>query len=154
MKLIFFVSLFIIGYLTGRQVELSHFRSLRDREERFRHIATITGQWKQHIDEGSEYKMVMGSVVIGADYFKSVVSGLRNVFGGKMNNYETLLDRGRREALVRMLAEADQWGAEKVLNVRFVCTDIGGKNGKSLMPCSEIHVYGTGIKKASNEVRS
>ncbi len=146
MKLIFFVSLFIIGYLTGRKIEQSHYRSLRDREERYHHIAMISGQWRDQIDPNSEAKMFGGSVVIGADYFKSVISGLRTVFGGNMSNYESLLDRGRREALARMLATADNWGAEKMVNVRVETAVIGNQSGKKALPCVEIHAYATGIK--------
>ncbi len=154
MKLLFFISLFIIGYLTGRHIELRHFQSIRDREERYHHIAMISGSWKDHIDPESDCKMFDGSVVVGADYFKSVISGLRAVFGGGMNNYETLLDRGRREALVRMLADADRWGADRLVNVRVETSVIGSQSGKRALPCVEIHVYATGLRKLRHEVHS
>lgn len=154
MKLIFFVSLFIVGYLTGRQIEVSHFRSLRDREERYQRIAMVSAQWRDHLEPDCEAKMFDGSVVIGADYFKSVISGLRAVFGGNMNNYESLLDRARREAKLRMLKAADEWGAEKLLNVRVETAVIGSQTGKRALPCVEIHVYATGIRRGNHEVHS
>ena len=153
MKFIFFLSLLVVGYLTGREIEKRHYRSLRDREERYHRIPLIAAQWKDHILDDCESKMVGEGVVIGADYFKSVISGLRSVFGGRMGNYETLLDRGRREAIVRMLAQADQWGADKVINVRVETATIGSQTGQRALPCVEIFAYGTAIKEGKkNEV--
>ena len=55
--------------------------------------------------------MVTGNVVISVDYFKTVVAGLRNLVGGNVNTYETLLDRARREALLRLQQQALELGA-------------------------------------------
>ena len=41
-------------------------------------------------------------VVISLDHFKRFLAGLRALVGGRIRSYETLLDRARREALMRM----------------------------------------------------
>ncbi len=54
----------------------------------------------------------MGSVVIATDYFKVFAAGLRNLFGGEMKTYRTLMGRARREAIVRMLEQAQELGGD------------------------------------------
>jgi uncharacterized protein YbjQ (UPF0145 family) len=44
---------------------------------------------------------VSGSVVVSVDYFKRFLAGLRTLVGGRVTSYETLLDRARREAILR-----------------------------------------------------
>jgi len=90
--------------------------------------------------------LVSGSVVIANDYFKSFVAGLRNLFGGKVRTYETLLDRARREAVLRMKDEAKSLGAESVFNVKYETSNIAGQYSKTL-PIIEVHAYGTALKK-------
>ena len=67
--------------------------------------------------------MVCGSAVISIDYFKRILAGLRNIFGGTVKSYETLIDRARREALLRMKEKADD--ATMIINVRIETSTIG-----------------------------
>ena len=60
-----------------------------------------------------------GSVVISSNYFTRMLAGFRNFFGGNIRSYETLLDRARREAILRMKADADALGADIVFNMKF-----------------------------------
>lgn len=154
MKLIIFASLLAIGYFTGRSIEKKHYSSLKDREEQYKHIPLIASQWKNHIEANTEGQVFGSGVVIGADYFKSVVSSMRALFGGRMSNYESLLDRGRREALLRMKEKADKWGAEKIINVRIETAVIGNQSGKQALPCVEIYAYGTAIRKEQNAIQA
>ena len=48
---------------------------------------------KSHYDQA----LVHGNVVVSVDYFKRFVAALRNLFGGSVTSYETLIDRARRE---------------------------------------------------------
>lgn len=61
--------------------------------------------------------------------------------------YETLLDRGRREALLRMKEQAIEWGATQILNVRLETSSIWGAEGKQSVGNVEVIAYGTGIKE-------
>ena len=47
-------------------------------------------------------RLVQGSAVISIDYFKRMLAALRNIVGGEVKSYETLVDRARREATLRM----------------------------------------------------
>ena len=63
--------------------------------------------------------LVIGSAVIGEDYFKRIAAALKSIFGGRLTVYESLMDRGRREAVVRMKQQARAQGATMIFNVRF-----------------------------------
>lgn len=60
-----------------------------------------------------------GSVVVSSNYFSRMLAGFRNFFGGNVRSYETLLDRARREAILRMKSEAEAIGADIVFNMKF-----------------------------------
>ena len=81
------------------------------------HIVTFGA--KQEIPKANEAALFLGSVVVSADYFKMFASALRSLVGGRVIVYESVLDRGRREAILRMKEQAIAWGATQVVNVRF-----------------------------------
>jgi uncharacterized protein YbjQ (UPF0145 family) len=87
----------------------------------------------------------VGSVVVSSDYFKTFVAGLLKLVGGRIGVYETLLERGRREALLRMEEAALAWGAERVVNVRIQTAELGGNNGQGIVAL-EVIAYGTGVR--------
>lgn len=145
--LLILASLLGLGYYFGRRTENRHYKSLLTREEKYRSIAVTSGNWKSQITENQDGQIFGAGVVVGADYFKTFIAGLRSLFGGRMNTYESLLDRGRREATLRVLEKADKWGAEKVVNFRLETAIIGGSHGKQGLPCVEIYAYGTAIKE-------
>ena len=89
--------------------------------------------------------LVSGSVVIANDYFKSFVASMRNLFGGRMRSFETLLERGRREAIVRMLEEAQAGAANAVWNIRVETSTIQGKRQKRAGGI-ELIAYGTALR--------
>ena len=71
-------------------------------------------------------RLVTGSVVISSDYFKQFVAGLRTLIGGRLSSYESLLDRARREATLRMKQEAKRFGSTLVINVKIESTTVSG----------------------------
>ena len=68
--------------------------------------------------------LVTGSTVISVDYFKRFLAALRNLFGGRVTAYESLLDRARRESLLRMKEQAAALGASMVFNVKYETASI------------------------------
>ena len=77
------------------------------------------------------------------DSFKKFVAGLRDLVGGRVSSYESLLERARREALLRMKAEARALGAQSVWNVRLETSSIT-KGGKGVSAV-EVLAYGTAL---------
>jgi uncharacterized protein YbjQ (UPF0145 family) len=90
----------------------------------------------------------MGSTVISVDYFKRFIAALRNFFGGRVTSYESLLDRARRESLLRMKAEAAALNAESVFNVKYETASIS-KGAKNAIGSIEVLAYGTALIKPS-----
>ncbi|MDM8559646.1 heavy metal-binding domain-containing protein [Candidatus Parabeggiatoa sp. HSG14] len=140
--------LLVIGYFSGNYLEKRHYKSIRERERQTRHIPIITFGAKQFMLENTQNtELFIGSVVVSVDYFKRISASLRNLVGGRIMVYETLLDRGRREALLRLKENAIDWGATQIINVRLETSAIGGRSGNNRgLGSIEVIAYGTGIK--------
>lgn len=137
--------LLTVGFFSGVYVEKKHYENIKQRERQTLHVPAVTFGAKQSLPEARDAQMFVGSVVISSDYFKAFVLTLRNLVGGRVVAYESLLDRGRREAILRMKEEAIAWGATQVLNVRFETSTIGGNANKGVVSI-EVIAYGTGIR--------
>ena len=138
-----FVTLVVIGYVVGRVLEKRHYRSIRAREQELRDIMVFASRFPPTL-EPLRQDLVAGSVVISTDYFKLVVAGLQSIVGGRLKTYETLLDRARREAILRMKAEARGRGARMIVNVKFQTFSIPGRKRGSLVGV-EMLAYGTAL---------
>ncbi len=90
----------------------------------------------------SHAQLVHGHVVISIDYFKQILAGLRNFFGGTIQSYETLLDRARREAILRMKESCPT--ANEILNLRIETSSISKGDGNRIGSI-EVLAYGTAI---------
>lgn len=88
------------------------------------------------LDEPRHGELVVGSVVMGADYIRQVVGAWRNVFGGEIRSFTPVLDQARAESSLRMLEAAHAKGAVGVVNVRFEAVRINNN-------ASELLSYGT-----------
>jgi uncharacterized protein YbjQ (UPF0145 family) len=143
-----FLLLLALGYAAGTWAEKRHYRSIMEREEQLIHLPAITTK-KVELDYSKVERavLVVGSVVISVDYFKRMLAGLRNIFGGTIKSYETLLDRARREALLRMKEKAH--GASMIINVRIETSTIGKRAFKGKLGSVEAIAYGTAIKMKS-----
>jgi uncharacterized protein YbjQ (UPF0145 family) len=138
------LGLLLLGYGVGRWQERRHYRSLRQREEALRHIVALNTRYIPDGVAATGAVLVSGGVVISSDYFKTFVAGFRAFFGGRFRGYETLLERARREALLRLKAEAQAAGTTLVIGVRFQSTTIAG----SATPSVEVMAFGTALHRA------
>jgi uncharacterized protein YbjQ (UPF0145 family) len=141
---IILISLIAIGYVAGTWSEKRHYRSIEKREKEYLYLPAITVK-NVTVDDLKVRKveLVYGSAVISIDYFKRILAGLRNIFGGTVKSYETLIDRARREALLRMKEKAS--GAAMIINVRIETSTIGKKAHKKSVGCLEAIAYGTAL---------
>ncbi|MCR9213739.1 MAG: YbjQ family protein [Proteobacteria bacterium] len=105
-EIIFAVGAIVLTYLTGSFVEKRHFRNLSRRESAARAIPVSINDEILAEHGLAETELVVGSAVIGSDYFKRAFAGLKGLFGGNISAYESLLDRARREAILRMKENA------------------------------------------------
>ena len=146
-ELLLTLVLLAVGFFAGRFLEKRHYISIREREKQFRKILTFSARYPPNMVEPQDSRLVSGTVVISSDYFKQFVAGLRNFIGGRFRSYETLLDRARREAILRMKMDAPKNGSALLINVKFVTTSIGGgATGQQGMPCFEVCAYGTALR--------
>ena len=84
--------------------------------------------------------------MIAEDYFKRVAASLKSLVGGNIRSYESLLERGRREAIVRMKQEARRLGATEVVNVRLETASLSEDwSGRRPMFSAEFIAYGTAL---------
>jgi uncharacterized protein YbjQ (UPF0145 family) len=148
-QIVVFVVLLAIGWFAGRANEKRHFRELAEREAKLRALLVFNEGRPPADQVFARGVLVVGSVVIAEDYFKRVAAGLRSLVGGRISVYESLLDRGRREAIVRMKQEASELGATMIFNVRLETASLSeDRGGRSPMFSAEFIAYGTALVPA------
>ena len=91
---------------------------------------------------------MIGEVVIATDYLKSFQATIRKIFGGRLGSYQTLLDRARREALLRVIEQAQDQGYNAVCNVRLETADVGGNTSQRRVAMVGILGSGTAYQAA------
>ena len=132
----------LLGYIFGRAAEARHFRSIVEREQTAVDLPTTSS--KAPIGDGpiQRSELVHGSVVISIDYFKRALAALHSIIGGPVKSHESLLDRARREAVLRMKESCP--GAHEIINLRLeTCTlanNVAGDIGSV-----EVLAYGTAV---------
>jgi len=145
MGYIYFLVLLALGYGFGRHAEKKHYRSIIEREKTFRGKILLIPSKHLPAEFGAlDSQLVSGSVVISVDYFKRLLAALRNFFGGRVKSYETLLDRARREAILRMQQQARELGANTVMNIKLETASIS-KGRRDAIGSVEILAYGTAM---------
>jgi len=139
--------LLVGAYLTGTWVEKRHFASIRAREAACRDFpaisfATLPSEWQ--VERAG---LVSGSTVVSLDYFKRVIAGLRGLFGGRLSTLEPLLERARREAVLRLIESAQSAGYDAVINVRLETSRLANARGGGQGTAGiEMLAFGTGIQ--------
>lgn len=134
------VVLLVLGYLFGRVAEKRHFKQLIEREANSKELPVIATRYPPE-DRVYRQQLVTGNVVIAADYFKVFLAGLINIFGGRVTPFESMLDRARRESILRMKDEATKLDAAYVFNIKFDTTRIA--TGR--LAAMEVLAYGTAM---------
>jgi uncharacterized protein YbjQ (UPF0145 family) len=90
----------------------------------------------------SEYLgLVTAQTIIGANFFKDILGGLRDVFGGRSGTYEKVLEEAKNYALEELKQKAQTMGAHAVVAVDLDYETIGA-NGSMLM----VSISGTAVK--------
>lgn len=144
MELIIFMVLLTLGYSVGRWRETRHFVSIRAREKELAPLLVFSTRHPPANLPPVETRLVSGSAVISVDYFKQASAALRGLLGGRINAYESLLERARREALLRMKADAAQRDATAIFNVKLETASIT-KGAGNQIGCVEVLAYGTAL---------
>ena len=85
--------------------------------------------------------VVTGEVIVGANIFKDLFAGIRDIVGGRAGAYESTLRSARDEAFKELEAEAVKLGANAVIGVD-IDYEVIGKEGSMLM----VTVSGTAVR--------
>ncbi len=141
---VIFLILLALGYGFGRYNEKKHYQSIKKREAILRRIPVISSKILPIDQTISGAVLVSGNVVISIDYFKQFIASIFNLLGGRVVSYESLLDRARREAVLRMKQEAKKIGAQQIFNVKFETSRIS-QGQKNSIGSVEVLVYGTAL---------
>ena len=83
--------------------------------------------------------LVQGNTVRSKHAGRDIAASFKNLVGGELKGYTELLTESRRQATERMMQQAQQLGADAVVNVRFTTSAITGG-------AAELYAYGTAVK--------
>ncbi len=134
------------AWISGGILERRHLKSLLLLESGSRGMLTLTIEdlppdW--HVESG---ELVMGNVVISQDYFKRLAASIKGIFGGNIGVLEPLLERARREAVMRMKGVAHARGYDTIINVRIETATLASARGNGKGTAGvEILAFGTAI---------
>lgn len=143
MDLLIAIALLVICYFTGRSREKKHYKSIREREVKLYKQPHINFSKNVNISQPvKNAQLVSASVVIGCDYFKVFLASLRNIFGGNVSAYESVLDRGRREAILRIRESAYRMRADLVMNIKIETVMLSEQTMSQVC----ITAYGTAVE--------
>lgn len=85
------------------------------------------------------FGLVSGSTVQAKHIGRDIMAGLKNMVGGELRGYTELLQDARDRATSRMVSQAQELGANAVINVRYSTSSIA-------QGAAEIYVYGTAVR--------
>ncbi len=84
-----------------------------------------------------EYRgIVMGEAIIGANIFRDLLAGIRDIVGGRSGAYENALREARETALREMESEAQRIGADAVIGVDLDYETIGNQGSMLMVSAS------------------
>lgn len=133
-----FAILFSVGFGFGRYNERKHLQYLDEQEQRLAYIRVNNSRFIKSTFPGH---MISSNVIISHDYFKYAIANVQNMLGGRLTSYESVVERARREAIVRLKLEAKKIGADQIMGIRLSTTELGMQGGMV-----EVFAYGTAIQ--------
>ncbi len=83
--------------------------------------------------------LVRGSTIRAKHLGKDIMAGLRTIVGGEIKEYTEMLIESRNQSIQRMIEQAEESGADAVINVRFVTSQV-------MSGAAELLAYGTAVK--------
>jgi uncharacterized protein YbjQ (UPF0145 family) len=104
-------------------------------------VATVTTETVPGHEIVAVLGIARGNTVRARNVGRDITQGLRNLAGGELKAYSTLLTDARDQAIERMEANALEMGADAVVNVRMETSEV-------TQGASEVIAYGTAVKLA------
>ncbi|PCJ54919.1 MAG: hypothetical protein COA70_04325 [Planctomycetota bacterium] len=138
----FAIAFLVIGLTVGTLLERLHYRSIRRRELGFVTLPASTLKMVPDEKHVLRAELVTGSVVISVDYFKRFAASLKKLFGGEIHSYSSLLDRARRESMLRLKENCAD--CDMLVNLRVETSTISN-GGNSNIGSVEVMTYATAL---------
>ena len=82
--------------------------------------------------------VVKGSTIRAKHIGKDIMAGFRNIAGGEITEYTTMMAEAREEATQRMIEDATRQGANAIIGMRFATSMV-------MQNAAEVLAYGTGV---------
>jgi uncharacterized protein YbjQ (UPF0145 family) len=82
--------------------------------------------------------LVQGNTIRAKHFGRDIAAGFKNLVGGELKGYTELLTEARREAIERMIGQAQQLQANAIVNVRFTTSAV-------TQGAAELYAYGTAV---------
>lgn len=82
---------------------------------------------------------VNGSTIQSKNVFSDFGQSLKNIVGGELRSYTSMMEKARKIATDRMIAQAEAMGADAIIGVRYATSAI-------MAQAAEVLVYGTAIR--------
>jgi uncharacterized protein YbjQ (UPF0145 family) len=142
LEIVFFVALIIIGLVSGSFIERRHFFHIDRREKIYSNITLLTAKSTEGLDSYQNSALAVGSTVVAVDFFKTIVAAIIKLIGGEMKSYSSLIERARRESVLRMIEAQPQ--ATCFVNVRIETSSISSST-KNSVTSIEAFAYGTAL---------
>lgn len=113
------------GLVFWKLNEKKHYKSIIKKEKIYKDINIISDKDLQSIiTVQKNQELLSAGTVVAIDYFKKLMAWFVNFFWGRMKSYESLVDRARREAILRLKEKAtDRW-YNTLVNVRIETSSI------------------------------
>ena len=89
--------------------------------------------------------LVQGNTIRAKHVGRDIMAGLKSLVGGELKGYTELLTEARREAMNRMIAQANELGANAVINIRFSTSSV-------TQGAAELYCYGTAVTITDGDV--
>ena len=83
--------------------------------------------------------LVKGSTIQTVNAFRDIGAGLKTLVGGELTKYNEMMNEARALATKRMVAEAEQMGADAVVSIRYASSAI-------MQGAAEVIAYGTAVR--------
>lgn len=102
-------------------------------------MITVTTEFVPGHEIAEAIGVVRGSTIRAKHLGKDIMAGLRMLVGGEVKEYTALLAEARNESMRRMETQAENMGADAVVNLRFMTSQVAGG-------AAEMLAYGTAVK--------
>ncbi|EMA58832.1 YbjQ family protein [Halorubrum kocurii] len=104
-------------------------------------VATVSTETVPGHEIAEVLGIARGNTVRARNVGRDFTQGIRNLAGGELKAYSTLLSDARDQAIERMEADALEMGADAVVNVRMETSGVA-------QGASEVIAYGTAVRLA------